>query len=307
MIEIEGLSKRFDTLLAVDNITLTVQAGEVLALLGPNGAGKTTTIRILSSILKPSAGRAHIAGYDVVSQGDKVRRNVGVLTEAPGLYTRMSGREYLDFFGQLHRLATRAREERIASLADVFKMSDALDRRLGEYSRGMAQKIALMRTLLHDPPVLLLDEPTSAMDPESARLVRDTILQLRSSNHRAIIICTHNLPEAEELSDRIAIIRRGQIVEQGTPAELKTRLLGPPLMELCFPTQPHNGVIALIEQFASVEESGELWVRYSTPDPATTNPAILQALVAADVPVLMLREVVRGLEAIYLRVVEEIQ
>lgn len=305
MIEIEGLSKQFETLLAVDNITLTVRPGEVLALLGPNGAGKTTTIRMLSSILKPTAGHARIAGYDVATRGDMVRRNVGVLTEAPGLYSRMSGREYLDFFGQLRGLSAKARKERVASLADAFKMTDALDRRLGEYSKGMAQKVALVRTLLHDPPVLLLDEPTSAMDPESARLVRDTIMQLRSDDHRAIIICTHNLPEAEELSDRIAIIRQGHIIEQGTTVELKARLLGPPLMEIRLLKPPQNGVITVIESFATVKDSARDWVRYSTPDPAATNPALLHALAASNIPVVTLSEVAQSLEAVYLRVVGE--
>ncbi|HOT92068.1 MAG TPA: ABC transporter ATP-binding protein [Anaerolineae bacterium] len=305
MIEMERLSKQFDTLLAVDNITLTVQPGEVLALLGPNGAGKTTTIRMLSAILKPTAGRARIAGYDVATQGHMVRRNVGVLTEAPGLYSRMSGREYLDFFGQVCRLSTKARKERIAFLAEAFKMSHALDRRLGEYSRGMAQKIALMRALLHDPPVLLLDEPTSAMDPESARLVRDTILQLRSDAQRTIIVCTHNLPEAEELADRIAIIRQGQIIEYGTAAELKARLLGPPLMEIRLLHAPHNGAVALIERFATVSDYGADWVRYRTPDPTMTNPALLRALATSDIPVVTLSEVAQSLEAVYLRVVWE--
>ncbi|HQE94198.1 MAG TPA: ABC transporter ATP-binding protein [Anaerolineae bacterium] len=304
MIEVEALSKQFDTLLAVDNITLTVRPGEVLALLGPNGAGKTTTIRMLSSILKPTGGRARVAGYDVATQGPLVRRNVGMLTEAPGLYSRMSGREYLDFFGQLRGLSATARKERIAFLADTFKITEALDRRLGEYSKGMAQKIALMRTLLHDPPVLLFDEPTSAMDPESARLVRNAIIQLRS-NERTIIVCTHNLPEAEELADRIAIIRQGRIIEQGTSAELKARLLGPPLMEIRLLKPVHNGVMALIASFATVQDSNGDWVRYSTPDPTATNPALLHALTAADIPVVMLSEVAQSLEAVYLRVVEE--
>lgn len=304
MIEVEALSKQFDTLLAVDNITLTVRPGEVLALLGPNGAGKTTTIRMLSSILKPTGGQARVAGYDVATQGPLVRRNVGMLTEAPGLYSRMSGREYLDFFGQLRGLSATARKERIAFLADTFKITEALDRRLGEYSKGMAQKIALMRTLLHDPPVLLFDEPTSAMDPESARLVRNAIIQLRS-DERTIIVCTHNLPEAEELADRIAIIRQGRIIEQGTSAELKARLLGPPLMEIRLLKPVHNGVMALIASFATVQDSDGDWVRYSTPDPTATNPALLHALTAADIPVVMLSEVAQSLEAVYLRVVEE--
>jgi ABC-2 type transport system ATP-binding protein len=305
MIEMKGLTKHFGDLVAVDDVSLTVQPGEVLALLGPNGAGKTTTVRMLSAILKPTTGTARVAGYDVRTQGNEVRRHVGVLTEAPGLYTRMTGAEYLDFFAQVRGLPEAERRDRIAFLADWFRMTTALDRRLGEYSKGMKQKIALVRTLLHDPPVLLFDEPTSAMDPESARLVRDAILQMRDDEHRAIIICSHNLPEAEELSDRIAIIRQGAIVAQGTMTELKSRLLGPPLMELRLLRTTDNGVIPLIENYASVVASGETWVRYRTPDPVTTNPALLQALATSDIPVLMLSEVGQSLESVYLRVVGE--
>ena len=322
MIEIEGLTKAFDALVAVDNVTLTVRPGEVLALLGPNGAGKTTTVRMLSAILKPTAGRARVAGYDVATQGDAVRRNVGMLTEAPGLYTRMTGREYLDFFGQLREIPTPKRHKRINELAAWFKIAppadprgagnqkDVLDRRLGEYSKGMAQKIALIRTLLHDPPVLLLDEPTSAMDPASARLVRDTIAQLRNAAHRAIILCTHNLPEAESLADRIAIIRQGRVIEQDATSALKARLLGPPLMEIRLAQPSKNGIEALIERIitgsgAQVQAAGDTWIRYSTPDPASTNPAVLQALTASGVAVMTLSEVTQSLEAVYLRAVEE--
>jgi len=322
MIEIEELTKAFNGLVAVDDITLTVQPGEVLALLGPNGAGKTTTVRMLAAILKPTAGRARVAGYDVATQGDEVRRHVGMLTEAPGLYNRMTGREYLDFFGQLREIPTPERRARINDLAEWFKMAPSwdqehaenhkpvLDRRLGEYSKGMAQKIALIRTLLHDPPVLLLDEPTSAMDPASARLVRDTIAQLRNDARRAIILCTHNLPEAEALADRIAIIRQGRIVEQDATPALKARLLGPPLMEIRLAKPSQNGVVALIERTiasngARVQDTGADWVRYSTPDPAVTNPAVLQALTASGVAVMTLSEVAQSLEAVYLRAVEE--
>ena len=174
----------------------------------------------------------------------------------------------------------------------------------------MAQKIALIRTLLHDPPVLLLDEPTSAMDPASARLVRDTIAQLRNDDHRAIILCTHNLPEAEMLADRIAIIRQGRIVEHDATPALKARLLGPPLMEIRLAKPSQNGVISLIESVvtrngASVQNAGDSWVRYSTPDPAVTNPAVLHALTASGVAVVTLSEVAQSLEAVYLRAVEE--
>jgi ABC-2 type transport system ATP-binding protein len=305
MIEMGGLTKRFGELVAVDGVTLTVRPGEVLALLGPNGAGKTTTVRMLSSVLRPTSGWARVSGYDVATQGQDVRRCVGVLTEAPGLYTRMTGREYLDFFGDLRGLSKATRSARLAFLAEQFKVGDALDRRLSEYSKGMSQKIALVRTLLHDPTVLLLDEPTSAMDPASARLVRDALHHLRRDAGRAIIICTHNLPEAEELSDRIAIIRQGKIVAQGTPTELKSLLLGPPLMELRYLTDARDGARPLVARFGALETSGKGWIRFRTPDAAATNPQLLRALAERGVSVVTLSEVPQSLELVYLRAVDE--
>jgi ABC-2 type transport system ATP-binding protein len=231
MIELTQLTKQFDGFTAVDRVTLSVAAGEILALLGPNGAGKTTTVRMLAAILPPTAGHASIDGYSVIEQPREVRRRVGLLTEHPGLYLRMRGDNYLDFFGRLMSLDRDERRRRARTLLDQFGMPGALDRRIGTYSKGMRQKMALARAMLHDPPVLLLDEPTSAMDPHSAKLVRDAILSLRH-HRRAIVICTHNLAVAEALADRIAIIQRGQIIAQGTLPELRQRLLGPPLMEL---------------------------------------------------------------------------
>ncbi len=302
MIELEGLTKQFGTLTAVDGVTLAVRPGEVLALLGPNGAGKTTTVRMLAAILKPTAGTARVAGFDVRTHPAEVRRRVGVLTEAPGLYTRMTGQEYLEFFGEVRGLGAAERAERIRRLSEQFRMADALGRRLGQYSRGMSQKIALIRTLIHNPPVLLLDEPTATMDPESARLVRDAILQMRDDEHRAIIICTHNLPEAEELADRIALIRQGQIVALGSVAELKARFLGPPLMEVRF-SVPFDGR-PLVSRLAEVVAGGPQWVRYRPADAATINPQVVRLLLEAHAPLLTVSEMPQSLEAIYLRIIE---
>jgi len=302
MIETQGLSKRFDSFLAVDGVTLTVKPGEVLALLGPNGAGKTTTVRMLTSILKPSAGWARVAGHDVVEEPAAVRTRVGVLTENPGLYFRMRSEEYLDFFGELYGLSPAARRARAVQLLERFGMADARGKRLGEYSKGMRQKLALIRALLHDPPVLLLDEPTSAMDPQSARLVRDAIAELRSEN-RAIILCTHNLTEAEQLADQIAIIRRGRIITLGSPAALKRALLGAPVMELQT-AAPLNGLVEDLSDAVEIVAAGENWVRYRAPDPAQINPLIVQRLADQKIPVVTLAEVPRSLEDVYLQVVE---
>ena len=303
MITLIGLTKQFDDLIAVDRVALSVAPGEILALLGPNGAGKTTTVRMLAAILRPTLGHAFVAGYSVTRQPREVRRRVGLLTEHPGLYLRMRGEEYLDFFGRLMGLDADEREHRAKELLARFGMSEAWNQRMGTYSKGMRQKMALARAMLHDPPVLLLDEPTSAMDPHSAKLVRDTILGLRH-HRRAIVLCTHNLAEAEALADRIAIIRRGRIIALGTPAELKARLLGPPLMELRL-TRSTDGVGKLVSNLVKVEMRGENWLRYFAPDPQETNPLLLQTLAAHGVEVVTLSEVVRSLEDVYLRVVEE--
>jgi len=303
MIETVGLTKHFDEFVAVQDVTLSVQPGEVLALLGPNGAGKTTTVRMLTSILEPTSGEAHVAGFNVATQRDEVRARVGVLTENHGLYLRMKGHEYLRFYGELYGIGQEVSARRAHDLAGRFGLADALGRRLGEYSKGMRQKLALVRAMMHDPPVLLLDEPTSAMDPHSARQVRDAIHGLRGDG-RTIILCTHNLPEAEELADRIAIISRGRIIARGTPLELKARLLGPPLLELRL-GEPLNGLAENIKDLVDVDSQGHNWLRFRAADPGQTNPAILRRLAEQGIPVVTLSEVPRSLEQVYLRVVSE--
>ncbi len=304
MIEAERLSKTFGSFVAVHDVSLRVKAGGVLALLGPNGAGKTTTVRMLSGILVPTSGQARIAGLDVVTHAAEIRRRVGVLSELPGLYLRSTAREYLDFFGSVYGLSKADRRARITDLMTQFEMSEVLDRRLSEFSKGMKQKLALIRTMLHDPEVLLLDEPTSAMDPQSARLVHDALLQLRDQHRRSIVLCTHNLVEAEMMADHIAIIRRGQIVAEGSPAELKAQLLGKPLMEVRF-AQPMNGTLAALRERLDVESHGDTWVRYWSINPASENPPLLHWLSEQKVDVVTLSEVPRSLEEVYLRVVEQ--
>jgi len=301
MIELRGLTKRFDDFTAVDGVTLSVASGEILALLGPNGAGKTTTVRMLAAILAPTSGQAFIDGCSVVEAPREVRRRVGLLTEHPGLYLRMRGDNYLDFFGRLMGLPTGERRRRASALLDQFGMLAAAERRIGTYSKGMRQKMALARAMLHDPVVLLLDEPTSAMDPHSAKLVRDAILGLRH-HQRAIIICTHNLAVAEALADRVAIIQRGRIIAQGTLPELRQRLLGPPLMELRL-GHAIDGTPDVISDLARIERQGEDWLRYSTSNPQRINPLILRALAEQDVRVVTLSRVPRSLEEVYLSAV----
>lgn len=301
LIETRQLGKRFGELVAVEDLSLQVREGEILALLGPNGAGKTTTIRMLASILKPTSGRATVAGYDVVTQPAEVRRSIGLLTEHHGLYTRMNARSYLQFFGKLYGMPADLVARRSTELLATYDLEAAGEQRLGEYSRGMRQKLALIRALLHDPPVLLLDEPTSALDPESARTVRKNIASLRRLQ-RTIIVCTHNLAEAEGLADRIAIIRRGRIISQGYVSELRKRLLGAPLMEVTF-AGAVDGAAALLPPGVQEVETGEGHLRYRTPTPELDNPRVLAAFSRAGFLVVTLSEVRRSLEEIYLQVV----
>ncbi len=303
MIEVHELTKVFDGFTAVDSVTLSVGAGKVLALLGPNGAGKTTTVRMMTSILAPTSGTATIAGYDVVEQPELVRGHVGVLTEQHGLYERMKALEYLRFFGQIYDMSAELTRRQSLALMERFGLDDALEKRLGEYSKGMKQKLALVRALLHNPPVLLLDEPTSAMDPLSAKQVRDAIIELQR-DQRTFLITTHNLTEAEILADTIAFIRKGKIVANGTFAELRRQFVGEPKMELR--VNGHlNGATEAAAELVTISERGEDWLRYTTPQPERDNPALIRRLMALGIDVVTVAPVTQSLEDIYLQVVKE--
>ncbi|MGC1378584.1 MAG: ABC transporter ATP-binding protein [Anaerolineales bacterium] len=299
MIQCEDLSKQFGTFKAVEGINLDILPGEVLALLGQNGAGKTTTVRMLTSVLSPTRGWAKVAGYDVVKDQEHVRASTGVLTEQHGLYGRMTAFEYLDFFGQVYGLDRERRTRRANELLEYFGLAYVAHRRSGEYSKGMRQKLALARALIHEPPVLLLDEPTSAMDPESAQLVRNEIARLRSSQ-RTIVICTHNLIEAEMLADKIAIIYHGRILLKGTLADLRQRLLGPIEYEVKLSGQWKLNGLQLPPGVCMIEQGGEGF-RYSVENPREANPIILKQLIQSNLSVVAVQEVSRSLEMIYLK------
>ncbi len=304
MIEAEKLTKRFDGFTAVEELSLSIKSGELLALLGPNGAGKTTTVRMLSAILRPTEGRAQINGFDVVKDADQVRRLIGLLTEQPGLYSRSNGIEYLIFFGRLYGMSDEEIRARGLNLFHRFGMleSDAY-RRLGEYSKGMRQKVGIIRAMLHSPDVLLLDEPTSAMDPHSSKLVRDAILELRDDK-RAIIVCTHNLAEAELLADRIAIIRRGQIIAEDNPENLKRQLLGHRRYELQLDHSP-NGLANQLDDLVKLEEIEGDRIRFVSEDPFSTNPQVVRRLDSLGLGVVALQELSATLEDVYLSIVTD--
>ena len=303
MIQAHHLAKRFGTAIAVEDVTLSVEKGQILALLGPNGAGKTTTVRMLASLLVPTTGQATIAGFDTVKDASQVRQMTGLLTELPGLYNRMSALDYLNFFGQLYGMTSARRTAQIEHFLKYFGTWDARRYPIGKYSKGMRQKVALARALLHDPQVILLDEPTSAMDPASAKSVRDYIRGLKEAG-RTIVICTHNLGEAESLSDSIAIIKRGRIVAHGTSDELKRGLLGDPCFEVRF-HKPVDPALFSLDGLLQIEAWDSTSLRYRTREPERANPAFVQHLVSAGAEVVSISQVPQSLEAVYLHLVGE--
>jgi ABC-2 type transport system ATP-binding protein len=305
VIEAEGLAKHFGAVIAVEEVSLRVEPGAILALLGPNGAGKTTTIRMLSALLTPTLGRARVGGFDTVREAQQVRRSIGLLTEVPGLYQRMNPVDYLTFFAELQGVPKSKWEPRARELLHQFGLWEARRRPIGTFSKGMRQKVALTRALVHDPKVIFLDEPTSAMDPASAKLVRDYILELRRSD-RTIVLCTHNLAEAERVADRIAIVNRGRIAALGTSEELKRQLLGAPRYEVRARQSPVASLRSL-NGAIRIEDSGPTWAKYTAAVPEDVNPLVLRHLVEDGLEVVSLSEVPRRLEAVYLAIVGEDQ
>jgi len=218
VIEVRDLTRRFGRLVALDHVSFEVRPGEIVALLGPNGAGKTTASRIIGGVLAPGEGDVRVDGISVRDDPHAVRTRCGSVADTPALYERMPLRAYLTFFARLYDVADPAR--RAAELAEMLGLADALDRKLGAFSRGMRQKVSIARALVHDPPVLLLDEPASALDPEMAQTLRAFIVSLRA-RHRAILLTTHDLDEAQRIADRVVILYRARVVRAGTTSELR--------------------------------------------------------------------------------------
>jgi len=224
VIEVKNLQRSFGDQQALAGVTFAVQPGEVFGLLGPNGAGKTTTVRLLNGILPPSAGSATVFGLDPTTQGEAVRRRTGVLTETPALYERLSARENLEFFGTLHEIPQAQLNSRVDEMLEFFQLASRAKDKVETYSKGMKQRLALARALIHKPPLLFLDEPTSGLDPEAAQQVDDLIADLGRTAEQTVILATHNLLEAQRLCDRVAIMNKGKILALGSLDELARKL-----------------------------------------------------------------------------------
>ncbi len=224
IVEVNGLERTFGRNRAVDGMTFHVKQGEVFGLLGPNGAGKTTTVRLLNGILPPSGGMARVFGLDPLMDGQRIREQTGVLTESPSLYERLSARENLEFFGTLAGIPAEKLTQRVQDILKFFGLQDRVNDKVETYSKGMKQRLALARALVHEPPLLFLDEPTSGLDPEAAQQVNELIASLSQRSGQTILLATHNLLEAQRLCDRVAVMNKGRILAMGSLKELTRKL-----------------------------------------------------------------------------------
>ena len=223
VIQLSTLSRRFGETNAVNNLTLEVQAGEIFGFLGHNGAGKTTTVRLLNGVIEPTSGKAFVLGMDPQVEGPALRARTGVLTETPSLDERLTARDNLSIYADLYSVPLAEVAKRVNSLLTDFDLADRADEKVGGYSKGMKQRLALARALLHKPDMLFLDEPTAALDPVAARNVHDLVENLARREGCTVFLCTHNLVEAQKMCDRVAVMEHGRLVALGTPAELTRR------------------------------------------------------------------------------------
>ncbi len=299
----EKLTKRFDRLLAVDGLDLEVREGEVFGFLGPHGAGKTTTIRLLCALIAPTSGTAEIAGYRLGLDDAKIRGIVGILTEHPGMYERLSAYDNLDFYGRLYGLPDAVRRERVEHFLRLMGLWDRRNDAVATYSRGMKQKIAIARATMHHPKVLFLDEPTTGLDPDAAKTVRDLIHALRAEG-RTVFLCTHNLDEADRMCDRIALFRR-QVIRVDTPANLRREVYGAWTEIRLREARPEH--LARVRVVPGVRNASlsDSTLRVDLEDPLRTNPAVVRALVDAGAEVAFVTEGRPSLEDVYLEIMEK--
>jgi ABC-2 type transport system ATP-binding protein len=301
MIELDGLTRKFGELIAVDNLTFTVGEGEVFGLLGPNGAGKTTTVRMLCCLIRPTSGKAFVGGFEVGKDSLKIREIVGLLPENPGLYDELSAYRNLDFFAKLYDVPEKKRKENIEYFLRMLDLWNRKDELVGTFSKGMKQKIAIARALVHEPKVLFLDEPTAGLDPEAAMVVREFILELKKER-RTIFICTHNLDEAEKLCDRIAILNH-RVVAMGSPAELERGLWEK--TTVVHLRSVNENILKAIEGIEGVRkvEAIENKLLINVDEPEMRNPLIVRAIVNAGGEIEFVTELKRGLEEVYMRLI----
>ncbi len=301
MIHTDNLAKKFGAIQAVESLSLEVAEGEVFGFLGPNGAGKTTTVRMLTSLIGPTSGSATVAGFTVGRQDTEIRRTVGVLTETPGMYDNLSAEYNLRIFAELQEV-----RDVTGQVEKYLKMLGLWERRFdaaGTFSKGMKQKLAIARALLHEPRILFLDEPTAALDPEAAHLVRDFIAELKKEG-RTIFLCTHNLDEADRLCDRIGVFKTRLLVVD-SPTNLRTSVFG---RKVVFHLRLADELMARsVQELPFVREVKvvENKLIVTLDDPETHNPDILRLLVKAGADIQFVGELRHSLEDVYLQLVQK--
>lgn len=294
------LSRQFGENWAVRDLSLSVARGQVFGFLGPNGAGKTTTIRLLNGLLQPSQGAASVLGMDPATDGHAIRARSGVLTENPSLYEALTARENLRFVGRVYGVPEEVLQGRIDTLLARFGLQDRADDKTGAYSRGMKQRLAIARALLHEPEILFLDEPTSGLDPAASRDVQDLVQELAQRHGLTIFMCTHNLVEAEKLCDLVGVIHRGSLRAIGSPAQLARELWHNMLIEIDLKDPPDHAVKQAVQNQQGVVgleiDGSQMIVEVSDID---VTPSLVQAVVAAGGQIYGVRKRDHGLEDVY--------
>jgi len=296
----ENLTRHFGEVVAVDGLSLEVHPGEVFGFLGHNGAGKTTTVRLLNGILAPTQGRARVLGLEPVGEGPALRRRTGILTETPSLDERLSGRENLSIYADLYGVPQAEVLSRVAYLLEAFELAGRADEKVGHYSKGMKQRLALARALLHQPELLFLDEPTGGLDPVAARRVHELITRLSHEERRTVFLCTHNLDEAQKLCDRVAVLEHGRLVALGTPAELARQVGRSQRLELEVAPEGVPATLEVLQTHLSgaeaVQENGTITL---TGIGREAIPGLVASLVAAGVRVYRVAPQEPSLEDVY--------
>ena len=297
-IETAKLTRTFGTLTAVEDLNVSIPAGTVFGFLGPNGAGKTTTVRLLTALIAPTSGTALVAGHKIGTDNTAIRQSVGILTETPGLYDRLSAEQNLIFFARLYDVPAARASSQAEHYLRMLGLWERRSERVGGFSKGMRQKLAIARALLHEPKVIFLDEPTSGLDPEAARIVLDFIKELRAEG-RTIFLTTHNLPEADELCDTIAVFRT-RLLQVDTPAHLREKLFGRGTrVRVSGDATPLLAVVQALSFVHNVTAEGST-LSVALDDPDEQNPPLVQALVMAGAHIQAVEPIAHSLEEVYL-------
>ena len=296
----EGLVRRFGKITAVDGVDLRIEAGEIFGFLGPNGAGKSTTVRMLTTLLRPTEGRAQIAGYDVVDDADMVRRSIGVALQDAAIDPLMTGRELVKLQSTLHGIPKAEGLERGQELLETVGLTAAADRRVGTYSGGMRRRLDLALALIHEPVVLFLDEPTTGLDPSSRSTIWDEVRKLNREFGTTVFLTTQYMEEADQLAGRVSIIDNGKIVAEGSPLELKKKV-GDPTLSIALESQSQAiEVERILLPFGQPTSSAEGTVSIRLPGGSSQMPAVVRALDDARIEVLSLELHMPTLDDVFL-------